>query len=201
MIKAVVTDIDGTFADGKGGISPETMAAGENARAKGVKICFASGREIESMRRFINDYSTDNFILIGCNGTVITNGTEILFEKPMSPFPAVEIVAWAEERNLHIQSFWRNHRAIPKRCARLSYHAKTAGRVFTLVDDLETMIMEVPPLKLMITDSPDRILRVRNELMERYGYELQFMRSEAYFLEIFAKGCDKGTGLRMVCEK
>lgn len=201
MIKTVVTDIDGTFANSNGEISPETRTAVEQARAKGVEISFASGRELRSMRSLIKTFSTDSFTMIGCNGAVISMENEIIFEKSVPQAPALEITDLAEKYGLHIQSFWGNHRAIPERCAKLPAHCTADGEVFDLVDDLKPLIADNPPLNILLTDTPQRILKVKNELESKYTDILQITRSGPCFLDIFARGSNKGNGLRVVCEK
>lgn len=200
MIKVVVTDIDGTFADDKGKVTPETMAAVELAKTKGVKLCFASGRELRSMRSFINTFSTNSFNMIGCNGAVISVENEIILEESIPQIPALEINDLAEKYGLHIQFFWGNRRAIPERCTTLPAHCTADGEVFDLVGDLKPLIADNLPLNILLTDIPQRILKVKRELELRYTDILQITRSGPSFLDIFPRGSNKGNGLRAVCE-
>lgn len=198
MIKAIITDLDGTFLNNEGNATRANVDAVEDALDKGLRVIFASGRGIDSIQRIIGSFSDKVFPIIGCSGAIVTLGKEVLFRDYIKASVAEELILWALENNLHIQSFWGHNRVIPEACTSLPYHQKTCGMHYELTKSLDTMVYGNPPLKLMITDSYKRISKIREELQSKYP-ELKFTMSGKNYLDIIPGNCNKGTGLKVIC--
>lgn len=102
-IKAVFFDIDGTLVPfGEAGMRPETIAALNALRARGIKVFINTGRP----RYFITnlgDYPFDGYVCMN-GGLLILDGKPV-WKMPIDPEGALEIIRKAGEAGLSCVAF------------------------------------------------------------------------------------------------
>lgn len=82
MIRLAVFDIDGTLVPPElGQIAPETVAALQELRNKGIKIAIASGRLFSFLQQELLELGFDYYIM--SNGAYVTDGTGRILSQEM----------------------------------------------------------------------------------------------------------------------
>lgn len=84
MIKLIVSDLDGTLLDMPNSISQTNLAAIEYAYSRGVKFCFATGRDLASVRSIKKLLKHAPLLILG-NGAVIYDEHEQIVEEDFFP--------------------------------------------------------------------------------------------------------------------
>lgn len=199
MIKAIITDLDGTFLNSSGIATEENIDYVIKAHEMGIKVVFASGRGPDSISRIVKSFSDMIFPIIGCSGAIVSLGNNVLYHETINSSIAEELVLWAIENKLHIQSFWGDKRVIHEACVSFPFHQMTCGMHYELSNNLDKIVSENPPLKLMITDSAERILKIRKTITPRYP-QLKLTMSGENYLDIIPGNCSKGAGLKVICK-
>ncbi len=85
MIKLIASDLDGTLLDKPNQISQENLNAIEYAYQKGAKFCFATGRDLNSIKEIAKSLTHAPVLILG-------NGAEV----------------FDEEQNMLFQDFFKN---------------------------------------------------------------------------------------------
>jgi hydroxymethylpyrimidine pyrophosphatase-like HAD family hydrolase len=78
------------------------------------------------------------------------------------------------------------------------YHNQT-GATFTFVDDFYERIAGTQPTKLITIVEPDMRETVYQQFVERWGTEANVTRTNPEYVELNAKGVDKGIALIELC--
>ncbi len=199
-VKLVAIDLDGTLIHSSH-LPPENLAALRAAQSQGVTIVISTGRPYGSADAAVSQLGLGDTPIIAYNGAVIRmpNGGEVLFEAPVVPDLAAEIVALSVERRLHLHYYLAEVMYVPKvsKCS-LIYYQRT-GVVPVPVGDLRKFDGE-SPTKLLVCEEPEIIERLLPETQELYGDKLYVTRSMPEYLEFLSLDASKGKALQWLAE-
>lgn len=137
-IKAVFFDIDGTLVPfGEAGMRPETVAALDTLRARGIKVFINTGRP----RYFITnlgDYPFDGYVCMN-GGLLILDGKPV-WKMPIDPEGAREIIRKAGEAGLSCVAFTLDGPTLNFHSEKETRIMKSIGIVLECTGDLESIV-------------------------------------------------------------
>lgn len=200
MIKMIVTDLDGTLLDEKGGLPQENIQALRRAMDAGVRVVISSGRMIEATLPIAEAIGV-NAPLSLFNGAMVYDhrADRILCGHPLPRETAVQLLRAIEEMGGYAHAFPGRGFYLSQRCAWTDFYE---GRIH--IRGVETgkplsRWLDCDVYKLLCIGSGEQTDAIQRALAPRFP-ELNFAKSCAELLEIVAGGVDKASGLRDIGE-
>lgn len=203
--KILFTDLDGTLLTSDKKISPALRGLLSDFTRQDGHLVFSTGRMLESALKVLsaNGVLFPNTLIIAANGNTIYDPScrRLLLHKTVPLSSAAGIIRAARALSLYIQTYEDGYVLSEKDGPELSFYRKGTGMEYLLVDDL-ICALQKPPGKLLAIDLKDRtrLLRLRDEILSRFGDTLTAMFSCQEYLEIFDKTAGKGNAVRFVCQ-
>lgn len=140
MIQLIVSDLDGTLLNNAKKISERTLRALKAARAKGIKLCMASGRYDEMMSIYSDAVGGCDYLL-SCNGAMVKNekSKEVLFSACITSENVGKILNYFKMEKLTFMMYGFD----------TIYYERNQATMLQRIKDYETLTMEVKlPKKL-----------------------------------------------------
>ncbi len=202
MYKLLALDLDDTLLNDKGEISLVNRKAILKAQEKGVKIVLASGRPTGAMTRFIEELELDKN-----DGYIVSfNGGEIINCKTRESI---------FKRALTIDEIHRVYDASKKHnCSIITYKgdnivSETTDQYIQVEVELTKMpliqeksfkeAVNFEGVKCIVLQEPSYLKKVEKLMKEEFS-DLSISISKPFFLEITAKGIDKGHTIGKLAE-
>lgn len=199
MIKAIAIDIDGTFINSNEKIPFENIEAIKAAEELGIKIIFASGRTLTSVKNFIRQFTTKEYPIIAYNGAMIEYNGNLMENAVLPGKIASSVIRLCQKEGYYIQAYVNDVLTVAKEEKETLDYAEHADIDFDVNPELVTFIEENPPTKLLIIDTPattDFLL----ERLDKEFTEARFVKSFPIYLEVMPNGIDKGIALGKLTE-
>ncbi len=199
-IRLLALDLDGTIVSGPNGITERVRGAVRQAQASGVVVTIATGRMFRSARRFARQLNVTAPIICYQGALVRDPETaETLHSRVLPVGPALEVVAFAKARDLHINAYVDDELYMESITPEGQFYADTSDVPIQLVDDLADAVHRGTTKLVMVTDE-ERVPSVVDDLEERFGSVLAVTRSHPRFAETIGQDVSKGEALRLVAE-
>ncbi len=198
--KLICTDIDGTLLDPQHKISERTKEAIHKARRKGIIVALVSGRISNSLVVLQQELGLVG--PMGCfNGSLVLD--EDLKELEAHPIFNEQCTALMDYlRSTELEYFvftnesWYMNQMGPWYDVEVQA-SRTQGRIFDLASLCENLHPGERPFKLLaMGNDPDYLITIEAELQKRFGSSLNIFRSSPRYIEILARGVDKGHAVR-----
>lgn len=195
-IKLIATDIDGTLLDSFGKISAANREAICRAMERGVTVTLSTGRMFASTKGFAADLDITaplicyNGAMIRCpDGTMISHTT-------LEMDTANRMLTLFDERGLYVQSYIDDRLCVDNLSAdEFKYYMKTYG-IMGIPIGRELYTPTEPPTKLLVmTDTAEGAVKLRNELQGIFGHEAYVTTSNYNFVEMMNSSVNKGRAL------
>jgi hypothetical protein len=206
-IGLIALDIDGTLIGDDLTIGPDTRAAIQAARDRGVIVTLVTGRMVSSALRFARDLGLDAPI-VGYQGGLIRemrmDGLDrpgrLLIHTPLSADVAREVLVWTREHGLdahlnHLERFIL--RADDPNAE--DYSAFMGARA-ELVPDLESAIRQ-PITKVLAVGEPPLPTELAPIARAHFAGRAEVTISHPKFLEFLAPGVSKGRAVRWLARR
>ena len=207
-IRLLVSDIDHTILPANQIVSPATLAAIRDSRARGIEFVVASGRWYPAARKVVVDQlGIEDGLMIICNGGAVvrSDGTP-LAEWRLTPEQAQQIYALLKAEKVMMTAYVPDAiyrvRGEYLTCFRLpetSYFART--RTYRVVDDdwqgFEEHGLNGPYKIEAYADDTGLLAELRRKV-EALGFEAN--SAFPFNLEIMAPGAGKGAAVRWMTE-
>ncbi len=205
--KLLVLDIDGTLVNNEKNITPKTKEALFLAMEAGHSIMIASGRPTPGVQRYVEELRMreyDGYTLTynGARVQECSDGADI-YEKRLSRSFLPMIYQFAEQRDLGIITYENDLSKTPQVLSgrRLDDWIRLEAKINGLTvgerpDFLNYVDYDV--YKVLLTADPEKSEGYMKELQVLLGGSANVMRSEAFFIEITARGIDKAKTLERV---
>lgn len=202
MIKAIVTDIDGTLLNSKGQIDPRTRAAIAKAHEKGYQYGLSTGRELFAVKQSLQSWG----LLPFCDFIIASNGAELANlrtgkEERRFPLEGKTLVAIIEayqgsKAGLAIPEGGALYG--PRRTLLLSLLAKMEKTPFRKRTAAQFRQESHP--KIMVVATPKTLERTKgiSERILRENPMLSAVRSAPILLEFLDRRISKTEGLRLL---
>lgn len=211
MYKIIALDLDGTLTRSDKKISEHTRDVLIEAQKKGMKVVLASGRPTNGM-----GYLADELRMSEYGGTVLAfNGGEItdwetkkILNQVVLPDEALPLLhGFAKAKGFTIMTYCGKQIFTVEEGNKYVMQSAFRNRMeIVVVDDFLKATKEWGKLpKCMIVGAPDKLEKFEQEMHEYAKGQpllqnIDFFRSEPYYLEIVPKGIDKGECLQIVLD-
>jgi Cof subfamily protein (haloacid dehalogenase superfamily) len=200
-IRLVAIDLDDTLLRSDLTISERTVAVLRQVRARGVVVTLSTGRMFSSARPFAERLEFD-VPLITYGGALVKNaGTgEVLYNRPLEPEVARLVIRFARERKVQLNFYLLNGDDDELYAELITPWGESYGRFsqvpFRQVPDLEALLEDGNPLKLLLIDDEPAADRCLLELRELLGERVHLAKSKPRFVEVDHPEATKGRALQ-----
>jgi len=201
--KLICTDIDGTLLNPHHQVTERTKLALRKARKLGIHVALVSGRIGSSLRILQEEIGIDG--PLGCfNGSLVLD--EEGKELEAHPLPlqwSNAVLSFVQNTDLEISLFTNNHWYMNTRSKWYDVEveaSRTVGKIASLFDIEKVLDEGERVFKLLcMHHSPEYVRTMEQELQQRFGSHLNIFSSSPKYIEILARGVDKGHAVRSLC--
>jgi Cof subfamily protein (haloacid dehalogenase superfamily) len=198
--RLVVADLDGTVRSRRLGITPGVRAAVMAARARGARVCVATGRMWASAAPWIETLGADSPAIL-YNGSRVFDfhAGRILHERRLASESARQALALVR-RDPDLQAhLFLDDRVYVERCHPLTdAYAADDGLTCEVVSAFEPLLTGDPHKILVVGPSPR--VEALQEAVRDAGLTVHAVQSEPTYLEFLPPGISKGSALRAMLE-
>lgn len=205
MVKLIASDIDETLVDELKNVPQRNREAIAKAEQMGVKVILATGRgpyELNDIPDQAGVIREDRFIIC-CNGAIILRAIdrEIVDSLPLDFKYVKKIFNYAYENNLQFFIYTPDKKyAINLDSLERSDQYTNDTNVEIIDGDSIEFLKDKLILKALIKDLDiDYLHSLEVDIADITNYDLEIAYSSDMFMEINAKGVDKGLALQKVC--
>lgn len=201
--KALALDLDGTLTDSSKKLPARNKEAIFRAMEQGVIIILASGRPTMGITGLAKELEFDKRggLIAAFNGGKIINfqNGEIIQQLLFPPEVIEDACAIVRKHGCQPLSYTDNR--IVAECASDQYVQKECICNYTTCLEVRSLpdFLDYPTPKLLATGEHERLLKVREEFLEKYSDRCDSFFAESYFLELAPKGVAKDKALAKIC--
>jgi hypothetical protein len=203
--KALFIDLDGTLLTDSKQIPAANREAEEELLRKGHQMIITTGRPLPSavIQAQRLGLAGEGCFLIAYNGGVLydTFHKKILFEKTVSAEEIGAITDEVNRRGLHLQAYDREKVLVEKRCDNdiVRLYCRRIEMKFGVIESMHSL-KESPKLLVIDLHDRSRMEDLQEWIRGRFDPMIDTFFSSGEYLEIVAKGLNKGNGLRMMAQ-
>jgi Cof subfamily protein (haloacid dehalogenase superfamily) len=198
-------DLDGTVLRRNLRITPDTIAALQSLRERGMRLVVATGRRFEEARKYAGRLGfADGDPVICYGGSMVRriNG-ETLLHRTLPRSLGTEALEWAARRDLHARVFLDGEIVTsPDTPAALEHLRSYPEPGVSVVDSPADWLRDggEEPTKLVIVDRPDDIGGWLEEAQTAFAGRLFVTRSLPHYVEVGSLEGTKASALGFLCE-
>jgi Cof subfamily protein (haloacid dehalogenase superfamily) len=198
--RLVVVDLDGTARSRVHGITPGVQNAVAAARARGVRVCVATGRMWRSAEPWVRALGADSPAILYNGGQVLDFTTaRTLYERRLARRAAQAALALARRVVEVLPLVYVADRVYADRRHPLAdAYAVDDGLSYEVVPSLDTLLAEEPRKLLIIGPSPR--IEALQATVRQAALPVHAVQSEPVYLEILPPGVSKGAALPALAE-
>ncbi len=206
-IRLIALDIDGTVVDSNNKISPANESAIKSALNHGIRIALVTGRHRDGVKNVMEILGLDSETpLVLNNGALIYSGGHILWKDFLTVHEADEVIKFStkipgvtttvfQPDDIHL------HCNLPMDQEWLIDRLEVFGmRNLKVAGNPENLTREDVAKIMLITESSEKALEIFKMWPKKLS-NLKCTRSYPYLCEINSGTCNKGYGLKILCEK
>lgn len=199
--KLVVTDVDGTLADHRQQIAPRNLAAIARFQEAGGLVALATGRIVDSARRFAQEAGVWGPAILYNGGMVYDFATgEVLYEASLEPEAVHAALALLSGpfRQIDFVAYVGGRPYIPAFTSVIAEYSRKDSLHLNLLPSTGMPTGRVS--KVLVIGGPDDLDRLEEALKHRYP-AANTVRSETHYLELLPAGVSKGMALPMLAKR
>ncbi len=201
--KLLAIDLDKTLLDNDHRLSRRNYDVLKRCQDMGIYVILASGREVETIDRFSDELEIFDPIM-ACGGAIICGEKregrrETLYHKPIPAGIVDRVMEFTRSVGYCLSVHHPNKILALERSKYTDIYHNQTGATFTFVDDFCQRIKGTRPTKLIAIVDPDMRETVYQQFVERWGTEANIIRTNPEYVELNAKGVDKGIALIELC--
>jgi Cof subfamily protein (haloacid dehalogenase superfamily) len=201
--RLLAIDLDKTLLDNSHNVSRRNYDALKKCQTMGIYVVLASGREVETINRFSDELGIYDPI-IACVGAIVCGekrrgGRDILYHKPIPMGLVDRVMEFTEAMGWCLTVHYPGKILALERNKYTDIYANQTGATFTFVNEFYEIIEGTQPTKLIIIVDADMREDVYHQFAERWGTEANVTRTNPEYVELNAKGVDKGNALIELC--
>jgi Cof subfamily protein (haloacid dehalogenase superfamily) len=199
----VASDLDGTLLPPAGTFGDDLVRGLAALRTAGVPFVVSTGRMFASARQVVAGLGLRDGPIVCYQGALVADlGTgEWLRHRPVPPQAAAEVVRFAHDCDRHINAFVDDRLFTDQDDEWARRYATFAGVECTIVADLDALVSDRPPSKLLITADPEDVERLLPGMQERWRDVLYITRSLRHHIEINRAGATKSVALEFLRDR
>jgi hypothetical protein len=169
----------------------------------GIYVVLASGREVETIDRFSDALGIYDPI-IACVGAIVCGEKrggkrDLLYHKPIPLGLVDRVMEVTTAMGWCLTVHYPDKILASERDRYTDIYANQTGATFTFVDGFYDLTKGTQPTKLIIIVDADIRENVYGQFVERWGTEANITRTNPEYVEVNAKGVDKGNALAELC--
>jgi Cof subfamily protein (haloacid dehalogenase superfamily) len=198
-IRLVALDLDGTLVGPDLTIRPRVRAAIAAVRERGVAVTIVTGRMLAAARPYALELGIDGTVVC-YQGAAIFNVTtgQVVQMTPVRQDVTREVLAWAEERNVHAQCYLDDKLYVQSINAFSKRYTDLARVEPHVVPSLREMFADRPTIKIVLVDNPEQSEEHLAALKPLLGDRAYLTRSHVDFVEVLDPNVNKGAALAFV---
>ncbi len=199
------TDMDGTLLRNDSTVSPAMQAQLRRITTAGHRLILSSGRPLPSILEVKEQAGMDypNMYIISNNGALIydCDKKRPILEYRLQSFQIAEIIAMAHSAHLHIHGYTESEIVCLEKNRELEYYTRRIHLPLKYVPDIAAALPNGSyKLQCISLDDHEALTRFRQDLLSRFGAQIQVFFSNREYLEILPQGADKGKALTFLTE-
>lgn len=204
-IKLVAIDLDDTLLRDDLTISSYTQVVFKKVRELDVSITLATGRMFASARPYAELLGFD-IPLITYQGALVKNALsgEVVYHRPLSLEVARRVIAYGRKKEVQVNFYLNDKLYVERITPQGEHYAALAGVPFNRVSDLEELLVEGNPMKLLLIEDESVIDTFALELraiLDEAGLEAHLTKSKPLYLEVSHPEATKGVALRELARR
>ncbi|MBQ9989199.1 MAG: HAD family phosphatase [Clostridia bacterium] len=191
--KLLALDIDGTLLNSEKQITDRVRKAVRAAVDKGCFVLLATGRMYRAMYKINQSLGLTMPCMVYGGGQIVKDG-KIIYECPLDPDMAHEVLNWAHEIGAYAQAYDGDDFVFEKTCCYSDEYAEFCNFPGVEMPNLrERKDLRTP--KILFISEPENIVKYERMAHEKYGSRLQISTSKPRFMEINNPNASKGNAL------
>ena len=202
--RLLAIDLDKTLLSSDHTVSTRNYRALKECQDLGMYVILASGREVETIDMFSERLQIYDPI-IACVGAIVcgekTDGKrQLLYHRPIPAGLVEQVMEFTRERGWCLTVHYPDKILALKQDPYTDIYHNQTGATFTFVDDFYEIIRDTQPTKLIVVVDASKRDNVYDQFVERYGRVANITKTNPEYVEINARGVDKGKALTKLCE-
>ena len=195
-IQLLAIDLDGTTVKHDNSISDRVIAAVAAARAAGVRVVIATGRNSVGASHFANRFDLQGPLIAQQGGLIFDFPTNVVLHRLRLPHAlACELVAY-EVANPHWRTvIYQDEHVFVTNGDYFAHRDGLVGWNPVIVPDLCNVLNSQDPDKILFMLDEDQTASVLQDMANIVGARALVVQSHAQFVEVNPLGADKGTAL------
>lgn len=204
-MKILFTDLDGTLLNDNSEVSAGTKTFLDDFLAAGNKLVLSSGRPRDSIIEVKNNAGlTQSGILLICNNGTLVYDCDLqkpILEKTLPLSYVSHLQKEADALGLHIQTYTRDSVVCREEDEEIIFYRRRIHLPLILSDNYVSALT-VEPYKMLAIDLHDhqKLLAFCDRIADWSKDKIQYIFSNDWYLELFAKEAGKGSAVRFVCD-
>ncbi len=196
MYKMLVIDVDDTLLNDELKVPEETKQALVTAAEQGIIITLATGRMFASAKQTALQLGL-NVPIITYQGALVKNviDEKVHYECTVPRDVAGGVMEWAEQNGLHLQLYVNDKLYTREDNDKIKMYSKMSNVPYRVEPDY-AKLLEMPTMKMLVIDEPERLDALKPDLEKLLGAEAHITKSKPNFLEVMHPQGTKGTALR-----
>lgn len=197
-IKLLITDIDGTVVDENCRYTPTIKSYFKKMSDMGIKVVLATGRMFDGADGVRRELELDTPVVC-YQGAMVRQGDKILHECSVPVDIAREIIQISREKKFHL-NLYNNDELIVEDDDKKMMFDYTNGRhtVYKVVNSFDEVELQNVSKLLAIIYKEEELLKLRDEMQEKFKGVLAVVRSHKYYLEFTNINATKGSSLEFL---
>ena len=194
--RLVVADLDGTTRSRRFGVTPGVRQAIADSRARGVRVCIATGRMWPSAAPWVERLGADAPVILYNGGRVFDfDGGRTLYDRRLTAEAAGQALAVIRPHSeVQPHLFVSDRVYVERRHPMTDAYAEEDGLAYEVVPAFEPLLAD-DPHKILVTGEPANLDSL-GAAAHRAALAAHVVRSEPTKLEFLPSGVSKGIALR-----
>jgi len=207
-MKYLATDLDGTILQKDQTINKEDVEALIKFKEAGNTIIVSTGRGIKGIKKAFENYPEIKYdYVVACNGAIVLdNENNIVFNNYIDYETAISLfndLLDKEDILVHFEDEVSNYVIRPEHNRYDEVLADLEERFATIIkrEDILEQNKSYPIISLISMNEDIEVAEnIKNFILNKYGHAIEAYRNQ-HFVDISAKNCSKGNGLKKLLEK
>ena len=193
-----IFDMDGTLLNEEHELSPLTIRALTELRARGHHLVIATGRHFMDIRAYLEQLG-GGIAAITCNGATIHNAQGQLVQRRCLPLSVNEtLLPLGEAAGVHLNMYTDSSWLVNAPCeSMLDAHAQS--QFFYRQIDLQEMLA-TPALKILFYAENAKLQQLKSQILQAAPQPIHLTFSDDYYLEAMPQGISKGDSLTALAQ-
>ncbi len=195
-MKLVVSDLDGTLLNMESQITTYTKTTVKKLVSSGIEFAIATGRGRASAVKLKKDIGLDIYLICNNGANIYDKEERSIFEKIIDKKTSQEIIKLLKERKVAYNGF------IDDNFYRDEYDKNDYSKRVDFMEHILFNIEDCPALhKIIIVENSDAILKINEELREKFSDVVEITISDPECIDIVPKECSKGNALKIIAQE